>query len=98
MTQINHNENATRIHVTKYSSCDHVTLIAKFDICVERWGSLHIRNLCLFSKDNKRWIAFPSFLVEENKFEPLLRFESSSMMNKFSELVLEAIDQYLEVK
>lgn len=44
-------------------------LVGKFDIVIEVWGMLTIKDCTLFEKNGERWISLPSkeFLTKENQ-------------------------------
>jgi hypothetical protein len=67
-------------------------------IKVPKWGSLIIRDLCLFQKGGQKWISFPSRPYEEDgkkKYFHYLQFEDANMMSDFQKKILQALDEYL---
>lgn len=87
------------IEVLKYKTISKNTLEAMVDIKIPKWGNFIIREVGYFKKDGKRWIALPSKSYQDKdgnqKYYLLNLFEEPSMMQTFSEKVMEAIDLYL---
>ena len=81
--------------IDKYRSIAKGSLVAYFDLIIPQWGNLRIRGMSLFHKDGKRWISFPTQMVEENgqkKYYAHLYFEDKGLMQEFSKKVIKAID------
>jgi len=80
---------------------DRGSLKGHVTIKIPTWGDFIIENIAYFENGDKRWIAFPSRQIEDQRkkvWKPYMRFEDAAMGRKFNEKVLEAIKVYLEIK
>lgn len=68
-------------------------------ICsLELPSGLQVREICIFSKNESRWIAFPSRKYEaegREKFFPYLYLDSEKM-KKFQTQLLDALDNWIK--
>lgn len=84
--------------IVKFKEIRKGSLVAFFSLQIPSWGGIIIHDMTLFCSNGKRWIAFPSRLVEkdgERKYYSYLRFETDVPMKKFSEDVLKVLDKYI---
>lgn len=88
-------EKQEMIEITKWKAINKNSLVAIFDVKIQKWGGFMIREMTLFQKDSQKWIGFPSKVYEkdnEKKYFAFNMFETKEMALKFQEKVLEAIE------
>lgn len=86
----------TMIEILNYESLDKGMLIARFDARILTW-KLVIRDIGLFEKNGKRWVAFfarPKGDGEDKKFYPLVEFDDKKTMESFQSKCLEKLKDY----
>jgi len=85
------------IEIINYKPVLNSVCLARFSIKIPKWGNFLIKDISLFSKNNHRWISFPSRSYEEDgkkKYFQYNGFEDLQMMQSFQEKVLKALDEY----
>jgi hypothetical protein len=85
------------MEITEYKAINKNSLLGKFNLKINKWGNFIIREVTLFSKDNRRWISFPAKAYEkdnEKKYFSYMIFEQREVFDQFQEKVLHALDNY----
>lgn len=82
--------------IENYKAIGKGFLVGKFDIIIEAWGELTLRECTLFEKDGKRWISLPSkeFTTKENekKYFPVVKF-SAHVHEKLQKAALDLLSR-----
>jgi hypothetical protein len=73
------------------------TLIGYLDIRIPKWGNFEIHGLCIFQKNNSRWITFPTKKIDD-KYFPICRFTEKSLQDRFFEEVKKYFDLWVASK
>lgn len=87
----------TRIECVNFKSHNSGALQGFATLFVEKMG-IEIKDCCLFMKDGKRWMTFPSreFTNDkgEKKYAPLIKFREKGLQEQFMSLAINAVDEY----
>jgi hypothetical protein len=87
------------IEIMKFELVNKGPLIARFTLKMMKWGGLQIRECTLFESGPKRWINLPSRQYQDSegktKYFPFLAYEERSMDDKFKEMIIKAVDEYM---
>ena len=71
---------------------DKGALKGKISIRIEKWGGFIMHDLCLFQKDDKEWLCFPTRKIED-KYLPYMLFDNPGLQKKFFEEILKALKE-----
>lgn len=83
------------IEILKFDPIDKGTLQGKITIKMHKWGGFCIEDIALMKKEDKRWLGFPSKKTQvdgQDKWVPLVYFESANIQRKFCDEILKAYD------
>jgi len=87
------------IEIQKFELVNKGALIAKFNCKMMKWGGLVIRECTYFESGDRKWINLPSrpYEVEgKKKFFPYLAYEDRTVNDKFQEMILKAVSEYMQ--
>lgn len=87
------------IEIQKFELINKGSLIARFNCKMLKWGGLVIRDCTFFESGPKKWINLPSKPYEldgKKKFFSYLAYEDRSIDDKFKEMILKAVTEYME--
>lgn len=87
------------IEILKFEMINKGSLIAKFNIKMQKWGGLIIKDCVLFNANGKKWITLPSKQYESDgkkKYFSYLSYENIEMDRKFKEIILKSVEDYIE--
>ena len=80
-----------------YKELNKNALVGYCSIFHHDW-KIEIYNIAIFNKNGKSWISFPSQAKEledgTKKYYPHIRFKTPEESNKFSDLVLDAVEKF----
>ncbi len=85
------------MEITEYKAINKGGLLGKFNLKVLKWGPLIIREMLLMTKDNRKFISFPSKPYEKDgqkKFFNYLVFENRETSDRFQEKALHTLENY----
>lgn len=86
------------MRVLEYKQINKGALVGSMNMQFEEWGGLIIRDITLFQKDGKRWLAFPSRSYEkEGKTEyfQYVRFEDKTKHEQWQQKALKALQDFV---
>ncbi|MDP2652201.1 MAG: hypothetical protein Q8O94_03625 [bacterium] len=87
------------IKILEYKEVNKGALVGSLSVYVEKM-KLEIRNITVFNKGGKRWIAMPSRAFEADGkqcYYAFIKFPDRAISDAFQAQVLAALDEYLAV-
>lgn len=73
---------------------------ANFTVSVDKWGGFEIRNITLMESNDKRWLAMPSRVYEDDtqkkKYFPYVGFANRELNDKFSSQMMKVLDDHIK--
>ncbi len=89
------------IEILEYKQLNKGVLQGVLNIKIPKWGNFIIKEISYFKKDSARWISLPSRMYEKegkNKYYHFNMFEEPKMLEAFGKKILEALDEYIQIK
>ncbi len=87
------------IEILNFKLLNKGSLICTFTAKMHKWGGLLIRECTLFEVADRRWVNLPSRQYEadgKKKYFSYLTFEDRTMDDKFKELIVKAVNEYMK--
>lgn len=84
------------IDIVRYETLNKGALVAKFDVKIQKWGGLIIRDCSLFDSNGKKWITFPSRQYEvegKKKYFEYLAYENREIADKLKSAIMDAVSK-----
>lgn len=88
------------IEILNVNAINKGSVQATCTVHVKPW-KLKIHKVMIFQKGNNRWVSLPSEKFEvdgETKYKDLMEFDDATVLKRFKDQVLLAVDLYIQEK
>ncbi len=85
------------MEISHYKAVNKGSVLCTFTLTLPKWGGFQIRELCLFSKNGKRWLSYPSKPYEvdgQKKYFSYCGFADRNNGDAFQEKVMKVLDEF----